>query len=320
MGKPGIFQLVLYVILMGFFLWTTKHYNKKICCLLPLLASVLLLLPQSHAGLRAVFLDVGQGDSIYLEHEGSTTFLIDGGSSDVTNVGKYRLKPFLLSQGVDELTYVIMTHADGDHISGLKELMEEGQIRIKNLILPKITDKDEGYLEMEALATQKGIRIQYCMAGDKIIDGDLELFCLHPSEGMTGADTNSYSAVFSVKYKEFDLLLTGDMGQEQEAAVLQNLINWKITTNGNSKPSLQYDILKVAHHGSKYSTSDELLSSLQPKYAFISCGLDNSYGHPHQELLERLEAAKSYIMITYESGAIQVETDGREMKVEGYQE
>jgi competence protein ComEC len=315
-GKPSTLQLVLYVIIMVFFFWTTKHYNKKICCLLPLLASVLLVLPQSNAGLRAVFLDVGQGDSIYLEYEDSMTILVDGGSSDVMNVGKYRLKPFLLSQGTDELTYVIMTHADGDHISGLKELMEEGQIKVKNLILPKIMDKDEGYLEMEALAKQKGIHIQYCKAGDRIINGELELFCLHPYEGLVASDKNSYSAVFSVKYKDFDLLLTGDMGQEQEDSVIRSLQDWRASDN-NSLPSMQYDILKVAHHGSKYSTSSEFLSVLQPRYAFISCGLDNSYGHPHQEVIDRLEEANSHIKITYESGAIQVETDGKEMKISG---
>ncbi len=314
-GKPSGLKLVLYAIIMGFFLWTTKHYNKKICSLLPLIASVLLLIPDGHAGLRAVFLDVGQGDSIYLEHEDRTTFLIDGGSSDISKVGKYRLKPFLLSQGKDALTYVIMTHADADHINGLKELMEEGEIKIKTLILPKIIDKDEGYLEMEALAKEKGIRIWYCKAGDRIKDGDLELFCLHPTEGMTGADTNSYSAVFNVRYKAFDLLLTGDIGQEQEASVLQTVIDWNKTAKSIRKPSLQYDIIKVAHHGSKYSTSVDLLSILQPKYALISCGLGNSYGHPHQETLHRLKAAKSHIIITYESGAIQVETDGKKMKV-----
>jgi competence protein ComEC len=319
-GKPNSLKLVLYAIIMGFFLWTTKHYNKKICCLLPLIASVLLLIPDSQAGLRVVFLDVGQGDSIYLEHEDNTTFLIDGGSSDISKVGKYRLKPFLLSQGKDELTYVIMTHADEDHINGLKELMEEEEIKIKTLILPKIIDKDKGYLEIEALAREKGIRIWYCKAGDMIKDGNLELFCLHPAEGMTGADTNSYSAVFSVKYKAFDLLLTGDMGQEQEASVLQDIIDWRNTENNHSRPSLQYDILKVAHHGSRNSTSKEFIELIKPEYAIISCGMNNRYGHPHEELLERLDEMRSEMVITNKSGAITVKTDGKRMVVEEYLE
>lgn len=318
-GRPGMVQLILYVIILGVFLWIVKRYNKKISCLLPLLASLLLMLPQSNAGLRVVFLDVGQGDAIYMNYENRISILVDGGSSDVMNVGKYRLKPFLLSQGTDELTYVIMTHADGDHISGLKELMEEGQIRIKNLVLPKIREKDEGYLKMEALALQKGIQILYCKAGDKIMDKELKMFCLHPGEAVNPLDTNSYSAVFSVRYKEFDLLLTGDLGQEQEPSVLQSLVDWRNTAkNKGDAPSLEYDLLKVGHHGSKNSTSEEFLSSLRPKYAVISAGRGNRYGHPHKEVLDRLMEARSNIMITYEYGAIEVETDGKEMKLETY--
>ncbi|HHV11949.1 MAG TPA: DNA internalization-related competence protein ComEC/Rec2 [Clostridiales bacterium] len=352
-GKPGALQMVLYIILLVLFCWTsnrwaardeaakdesaknetednatmkhwaTQHCNKKLCLLLPLLASILLILPQSHAGLRVTILDVGQGDSIYLEHEGGMTALIDGGSTDVMNVGKYRIKPFLLSQGTDELTYVIMTHADADHINGLKELMEDGQTRIRNLVLPEISNKDQGYLEMEALAKEKKIAVSYCKAGDKIVDGDLTLFCLHPSEGVEAPDTNSYSAVFSVRYGEFDLLLTGDIGKEQEPALLRNLTDealWGDDGPSGFKPRMEYDILKVAHHGSKNSTSDEFLSSLQPRYAFISCGSNNRYGHPHQELLERLQEAGSDTRITYEAGAIQIETDGRLMEVSGYLE
>lgn len=243
-GRPGMVQLILYVIILGIFLWIVKRYNKKISCLLPLLASLLLMLPQSNAGLRVVFLDVGQGDAIYMNYENRISILVDGGSSDVMNVGKYRLKPFLLSQGTDELTYVVMTHADGDHISGLNELMEEGQIRIKNLVLPKIREKDEGYLKMEALALQKGIQILYCKAEDKIMDKELKMFCLHPGEAVNPLDTNSYSAVFSVRYKEFDLLLTGDLGQEQEPSVLQSLVDWRDTAkNKGDVPSLEYDLL-----------------------------------------------------------------------------
>ncbi len=344
-GKPGVLQMVLYIILLVLFCWTsnrwpakdeaaknetednatmkhwvTQHCNKKLCLLLPLLASMLLILPQNHAGLRVTFLDVGQGDSIYLEYEDRTTILVDGGSTDVMNVGKYRIKPFLLSQGTDELTYVIMTHADGDHINGLKELMEDGQIKIRNLVLPDISNKDQGYLKMESLAREKNITVSYCKAGDRIIDGELTLFCLHPNKGVTAVDTNSYSAVFSVRYGEFDLLLTGDLGKEQEGALLRNLTDGTLWGNDGARPQVEYDILKVAHHGSKNSTTDEFLSLLQPKHAFISCGLNNRYGHPHQELLERLKAAGSDIRITYAAGAIQIETDGSLMEVEGYLE
>ncbi|HWT74695.1 MAG TPA: DNA internalization-related competence protein ComEC/Rec2 [Mobilitalea sp.] len=323
-GKPDMLRELLYVLLTALFVLTVRHYNKKISILIPLAALIILAYPQANTDLEVTFLDVGQGDCIYMESKSNTTYLIDGGSTDVMNVGRYRIKPFLLSKGTDKLDYVIMTHSDSDHISGLTEIMEDGKMVIKNLILPDIANKDEAYLTLEALAKEKNIKVSYIKTGDELLDGDIHIFCLHPSSSYEAATSNAYSAVLSISYGNFDMLLTGDLqqdGEERITDLLQDPKLWKEYDNqliSNFSPAVDYDVLKVAHHGSKYSTSLEFLKLIQPEFSIISCGMDNSYGHPHEELLDRLDNIESDTMITYESGAITIWTDGRRMGVSEY--
>ncbi len=256
-----------------------------------------------------------------MESKNGTTYLIDGGSSDISRVGTYRLQPFLLSQGTDYLDFAVITHSDNDHISGLKELIENGNIAIGKLVMPEIENKDEAYLALEALAQDNNISVQYIGTGDYIMDGGVRILCLHPSSGYQADSTNGYSTVLSVSYGKFDMLLTGDLEKDGENRVMKLLEDEKQWNQyfsdmiNDIPPVIDYDVLKVAHHGSKNSTFDAFLKLINPEVSLISCGRNNSYGHPHQELLERLENSGSRILITYETGAITIKTNGKSMEV-----
>ena len=318
-GRPEPFQLFLYAFLITGFLWAVRKYRKKYLLLIPGAALLLLLLPERNAGLEITFIDVGQGDAIYMESGTGTRYLVDGGSSSIKDVGIYRLKPFLLFRGTDTLDYAIVTHSDSDHVNGLMQLMEEGEIRIKTLLLPLVEAKDEAYGELEALAGQKGTTLGYIRAGDVLKDGKLRMFCLHPGTGFHPSSANSYSTVLSVAYGEFDALLTGDLEKGGEELVVNRLgkghTDW---TRFQEFPAIRYEVLKVAHHGSKTSSSEEFLRAVHPLVSVISCGEDNVYGHPHQEVLDRLKRIGSDIRITYGTGAVTIRTDGRSYSLVSY--
>lgn len=338
-GRPGIIRMIIYFFLIFAFIYGAKRYEKKRLLVILVFAIGILLIPSSRQGLLVTILDVGQGDAIFIETESGSTILIDGGSIDVNQVGTYRIKPYLLYKGIDKLDYAIVTHSDTDHISGLMEIMEGEDITVKCLVLPDTTERNEAYLKLENLAKDKTVAIWYVISGDEFIEGNFNMTVLHPPVEYQPASNNDYSTVLSVNYGEFDMLLTGDIEEKGERELIkylagQNNVDNKrhnLTYNNgeydNDKHNMDnvieliktdHDVLKVAHHGSKNSTSQELLSIIKPELSLISCGKDNRYGHPHAELLERLDDIGSDVVITYESGAITIKTDGRRMRVKEF--
>lgn len=307
-GQPELLLIFLYYFVIVIFLLLVKKGAGRKTLLLLFFAVLLLIIPKKNPGLTVTMLDVGQGDGIFMETETGTRFLIDGGSSDVNQVGTYRIQPYLLSQGVDRLDYAFVSHYDHDHISGLKDLLEGTRIKINHLILPKLEEgvlDSEAQIELEELAREKSCNILYIKAGDIIREGDLHIRCLHPAEDYNIRTNNGYSVVLSLNYKEFDMLLTGDLEADGEELLMEMLEG-------------KYDVLKVAHHGSKNSSGEEFLNLIKPRYSLISCGKNNRYGHPHVELLERLDDIGSEAIVTYESGAITIRTDGERMELEKY--
>ncbi len=347
-GRPGWLVILIDIGLLILFINQSKSSIRKYLLIYPMVGIMLLFIPRVPHGLEITMLDVGQGESIYME-SGGTNYLIDGGSTDLSKVGTYRLLPFLKNRGVDQLDYAIVSHCDKDHITGIMELMEEG-FRIRRLILPGIDQKEENYHAMEKLAREKHIKISYIREGDWIchdsicVKGELaetkrakndtfisilrdifnqeilNIYCLHPAPGETFPDINSYSMVLSVNYGAFDLLLTGDLQKEGEERTSQNLKKGYYNKKYGITPATDYDILKVAHHGSKYSSDIAFLRVVRPELSLISCGRNNWYGHPHPELLKRLENINSAALISYESGAITIKTDGKKMRIRGYLE
>ena len=238
-------------------------------------------------GFEVNFLDVGQGDGIAIRtHDAFIT--VDGGSSDVKNVGKYRIIPFIKYKGIRAIDYAIISHLDNDHVSGVRELLEQsdnGGIKVRNIVLPKLLNKDDEYVEMEKLAHAMGVEVLYLKNGDSIEAGPLKIKCINPDIKNQMDDRNDNSTVLDVKYKNFSMLLTGDISSEVENNIEKNLAQ-------------KYTVLKVPHHGSRFSSSEKLLSKVSPKYSVISCGEGNSYGHPHIETIDRLNMHNTEILRT----------------------
>ena len=259
-------------------------------------------------------LDVGQGDGIHIRHD-SLNCLIDGGSSDVSSVGTYRLEPYFLSRGVDALDYVFVTHGDDDHISGVREMLENQTfgVKIRNLVMPPSEYHDEKLIELAQIAAKNGTRVSIMDPGDGITTGAAEeekgmvLTCIGPESGLEVEPGNETSLVLDLSFGEFDMLFTGDVeGSGEESLIRSGLLR-------------DYDVLKAAHHGSENSGTEEFLQITAPEYAVISAGKDNRYGHPHAETLQRLNDAGCTVYSTQDNGAVMIRSDGVTMTINGFQ-
>lgn len=265
-----------------------------------------------YKGLEITVLDVGQGDGIFLQLPDQTTILSDCGSTSRSQLDKYVLEPFLGSKGIQHLDYVFVSHADSDHINGILELIESEPYFIGTLMLPQSASAAKQFEKLLSLAEEKQIPIKWLSKGDMFGAkevSDLSFEVLWPEEEALSEDTNDLSLVWRLSYKDFSMLFTGDLPGEFEG----DLNNLEPTT-----------ILKVAHHGSNYSTTEEFLRQVQPKLSIISCSATNRYGHPGEQTLERLyqysanNDTASSVLITKDCGAITIRTNGREVEVETY--
>lgn len=261
------------------------------------------------SGLTLSFLDVGQGDSIFIENENGVAMLCDGGSSSAGKVGKYCILPFLKYHGLSRLDYVFLTHMDADHINGVQEIleMETGGIEVGTLVLPRLEKPDETYLEIEALARKRGAAVQKMQAGDRLRAGKLVLTCLHPEADYHTDNKNEASLVLHVSYGAFDAMLMGDLEKDGERYLTGSGRLEKAKGENN-----EIELLKVGHHGSKGAASDEFLEILQPHFAILSYGKGNRYGHPAPELKERLKKAGCVYAATANCGEITILCDKNE--------
>ena len=318
MGHADSWKIWIYVLALGFFvvckdLWKENNLLDPDITRFVVLAMALLTLIISPApGLRITMIDVDQGDGILIQ-SGKNNILIDGGSTGKKNVGKYSIIPYLKYQGVGEITAAIITHEDEDHISGLLEIMdnyEKGGIRIKNLVMPDVSlsCRGDNYHKLEERAKELEIPISYISCGQKLSFHDLNFLCINPEKNMVTEGANAYSTVLLMKYGSFSALFTGDVEEEGQQHILRDI---------RANPAIFNDLtmLKVAHHGSMYTTDEEFLRLTSPEIAVISCGRDNRYGHPHKELVDRLEKIGAKIYRTDESGAITISLRGNRLKI-----
>lgn len=305
-GRPSAGKLVIYGLGLAGVLYGIERKGRKRRGLAVLELGALLMLlflPERVKGMELTVLDVGQGDSIYFSCEEGLSFIIDGGSSSEKELYDYRLLPFLKYKGKARPDYVFVTHMDEDHISGVRKIVEKGMA--KCLVLPDDLREDEKARKLAERGKKAGMEIWWMQKGEGFQKGRLKLVCLGPEGIYNGENKNAASMTLLLEYEDFRGIFTGDLEKEGEEA----LLNKKLPV---------CDFLKVAHHGSAYATSEELLEAVRPKTAVISCGKDNPYGHPGEALVSRLLEAGCQIYQTPESGAVTIKYKGRNIRIQEF--
>lgn len=273
-------------------------------------ATAVLTIPQNlFSGVQVTMLDVGQGDCIFIRTPDRRAYLIDGGSSDVKNAGKYRIEPYLKSQGIHKLDAVFVTHGDEDHIGAIEEMLKRRKmgVRIVRLIFPPQSVWDEKLFRLAETGQGCGAKICIIEKEKQLLEkSGKEIFrivCLGPDTGQKMEPGNEASMVLAMEYQKRRFLFTGDVEGAGEETLTQEL--------KEHYQNVQWDFLKAAHHGSKNSTKETFLESVYPKYTLVSSGRNNRYGHPHKETLKRLEKYGSRLYGTASSGAVTIRVNGR---------
>lgn len=240
--------------------------------------------------LRVSFVDVGQGDSEFIELPNGETLLIDAGTNetgaDVVN--------YIESLGYSSIDYVVGTHPHEDHIGGLDDVIRT--FDVESVYMPKVTADTRTFEDVLDAVDEKGLTINTAKAGVTLVDVDgLSVKMLAPVLDEYD-NTNDYSAVIRIVYDDTSFIFMGDAEQYAE-----DLITGDVSA----------DVLKVGHHGSSTSTGGAFLQRVSPSYAVISCGLGNSYGHPHTETIEKLGGIP--VLRTDEMGTIVATSEGSEI-------
>ena len=326
-GRPEMWKIGVFYVALGIrYVWSVgearDNLERKGIFLFPkdwnaqgknsvfIAVAVVFLVVQPVHGFQIWFLDVGQGDGVFLRTR-DEAILSDCGSSQDKKIGKNVLEPFLKSQGIRTLDWILVSHADADHTNGIEWLLkEEPDIRVRNLALPAAGKGQEAYEKLETLARKRGAEVYYLHRGETVRVKRLALRCLYPEAGEKPAEErNSHSLVFDVRYGKFSMLLTGDIGVEDEREILEM---------EEDKKGEKVTLLKAAHHGSNGSSSEEFLECFSPAFTVLSYGEGNTYGHPAPEAVERLEQTGTELWRTPDSGAVNVWTDGKRMYIKGY--
>jgi competence protein ComEC len=280
-----------------------KHLKLPIkWVVFPLLIAVVLVwiaaLTSPDNRLHVFFLDVGQGDAILIQ-KGNQQILIDGGPSPeaITNELGEKL-PFW----EHTIELVVLTHPHDDHLAGLVEVLR--RYEVKQVLESGIEYDSPTYDEWHRLIEEKGIKRTIAQAGQRIeLEDGVRLDVLHPQTTLlqgTDDDVNNNCLVLRLAYGDVSFLFTADLEEEGERCLLEKGIE------------LQSTVLKVGHQGSADSTSPNFLNAVQPQVAVISVG-DNPYGHPHQEVLDRLNGTE--LFRTDKKGTIELITDGEQLGV-----
>lgn len=273
--------------------------------------------------LRVDFLDVGQGDSALVTMPDGSTLLIDGGGRpdfrrdgdedgddferDTRGVGESVVSEYLWHRGLSRIDYVLATHADADHIDGLNDVLRSFKVRAA--LVARAPSDDAEFQRFAAAARDASVPVYLVGRGDRISFGAAALELLWPPAAEADADlpsTNNDSIVLRLRFGRRTLLLTGDAEADAEASLVR------------AGGELTCDVLKVAHHGSRTSSTQPFVNAARPALAIISVGQDSPHGHPHREVLERLRDSGALILTTGERGTITVTTDGEDLKAASF--
>lgn len=264
------------------------------------LAWIWVFIEEQQEFLEIDFYDIGQGDAIFIETPDKKQILVDGGP-DLTILEKLGRELPFWDRYID---LVVLTHPEYDHMGGLIEVIK--RYKIGGILTNGVIRDTAEYGEWQRIIQEKNIPILVAQAGGIVDLGDnIKLFILHPFENLAGQEikkSNNTSIVAQLVYKDFELLLTGDIEKKIEKELVNAGIN------------LKSDILKIAHHGSKTSTTQDFVIAINPILAIIQAGKDNSYGHPHQNVLDTLRNITTFI--TGRDSSIEILTDGIKFQIQ----
>lgn len=317
LGRPSLNQIAIYYIILLVilrkdilkFLHASKEVkvtrnNERLIVLntlfLAIVTSLMILLIKPKHNLQVNYLNIGQGDSIVI-NSNELLITIDGGSTSNKSNGEYILEPFILQGARDVIDMAFITHADSDHTNGIKYLLsDESEVLIKKLILPISALKDDRYNELRNLSNSKNTEVMYLKAGDSILFGDKKITCLYPMNDSHIDDPNKHSLILLLnKDKDDKFLFMGDAGVAEEMAAIENSKKLNVDISGS--------ILKLGHHGSSTSSSEEFIDFVSPSAVVLSYGKNNSYGHPHKEVVQLINKKNLKTYSTAVKGQITIE-------------
>ena len=281
---------------------------------------------QPDGRLHIDFLDVGQGDSALITMPTGETLLVDGGGRpsfgslyvkredeeaelfepDTQDIGETVVSPFLWSKGFDKVDYILATHADADHIQGLGDVARN--FKISASFFGRTPQKDANFTELYDVLKRRKIPLQIISQGDVLEFGDVKIEVLYPpkDDSPEAVSDNNHSLVLRINYGARKFLLTGDIERETERELL------------NTPEILQADVVKVAHHGSKTSSTQNFVENSKAKLAVISVGRYSQFGHPKPEIVERWKNAGAKVLTTGENGTISLSTDGKDLQLKTF--
>lgn len=324
-GKPDKWQIVLYylILVIVFYLLAlkrrenkldllknnlSKEYNtsKRIVVTGLMTFTSFLIIAYKPREFSINMLDIGQGDCFVVNDGNNDIYISDCGSTTVQNVGKTRLLPFLKSKGWGKVDTIFISHMDKDHVNGVNDLLKCAEITIGRIIISASYKSDKlncaELEELKELAKMRDIKLFYMKKGDEIVGKDISFRCIYPTGEEDIEDQNEASIVMRMDYKGLSMLFTGDIAGSTEEKIIDS----------SDEDILDCDILKVCHHGSKNSSTDDFLKKVNPKLYLISCGLMNRYGHPHRDALSRMTEEGGRILRTDHMGGTQIKlADGK---------
>jgi competence protein ComEC len=317
---PGAFLVVTYYAglvamllgrgaayrLVGLSVWLTATFF-----VIGLLESPLAGVNETSRSLRVTMFDVGQGESMLIETPGGRRLLIDSGGAPFGgsfDIGARVLAPALWARGIRGLDTFLITHGDPDHLGGALDVLAD--FSPHELWMGISVPRHGPTRDVTADATGRGVPVAFRRRGETTAEGDARVRVLHPPppDWERRRVRNDDSVVLEIVYGKVAVLLTGDISAAVEREILPLL------TRAPAR------VLKVAHHGSRTSSSHELLSEWRPQVALISAGRGNTFGHPAPEVLSRLDAIGASVLRTDLHGQITVETDGAEIRVKTFQQ
>lgn len=302
---PKISWIILYYCILGIFIVCQNRKNKrkrkfekklleefkkitrkKKIVIFIIFVLFIFICKQIPKPLKIHFIDVGQGDSMLIVTPHGKTILIDGGGSkdnENFDVGENTLIPYLLDKGIAKLDYVLISHFDADHVGGILTLLNE--LKVEKVIISMQGENSQNYESFKKIVKKKKIKVIIVKMFDKItIEKNVIFQILWPQKEQIKENIlNNNSIVAKLIYNSFSMLLTGDIEKIAEEKIIEEYKNTNI---------LKASLLKVAHHGSKSSSTQEFLEQVKPKIALIGVGETNTFGHPNETVIKRLQSLR----------------------------